>query len=224
MLPGIPPTLVDLYKPLSFWESFYLRTRWRLCPFQLVEAYIPKAGRILDFGCGYGMLSNYLALTSPDREVLGIDLNAGRIRAAIRSVKNRKNIEFRCGDVRELKLTSFSAVVMTDVLHHMDDRSVSLLLTRVRECLHREGTLLILDVDSRPLWKFLVTYAIDRFLNFGSPLYYRSRPRMQALLEASLLPAHAIVSADQGLPLSDVIYLCRKEKTSHTELASASVA
>jgi 2-polyprenyl-3-methyl-5-hydroxy-6-metoxy-1,4-benzoquinol methylase len=121
MLPKIPPELIDLYRPLSLREAFYLRTRWRLCPFQLVESHLPRQGKILDFGCGYGMLSNYLALRSLDRTVLGIDINASRINIAVRSLKDRRNVQFRCGDVDELRLTPFDAVVMTDVLHHMDD-------------------------------------------------------------------------------------------------------
>jgi 2-polyprenyl-3-methyl-5-hydroxy-6-metoxy-1,4-benzoquinol methylase len=211
MLPKIPLELIELYRPLSLWEAFYLRTRWRLCPFRLVESHLPRRGRILDFGCGYGMLSNYLALRSPDRTVLGIDLNGSRISVALRSVKDRENVQFRCGDMGELQLIHFNAVVMTDVLHHMDDVSVRSLLIKVRECLDREGTLLILDVDMRPLWKFLSTYAIDRFLNLGSPLYYRSSQRMRALLKDSFLPARKFIPANQGLPLSDLIYLCRKE-------------
>lgn len=211
MLPKVPPELIDLYRHSSLWEAFYLRTRWRLCPFQLIESHLPRRGKFLDFGCGYGMLSNYLALRSPDRTVLGIDRNASRIRVAIRSLKKRENVQFRCGDVSELQLTHFDAVVMTDVLHHMDDVNIRSLLMKVRECLDQEGILLILDVDMRPFWKFFVTFAIDRFLNLGSPLYYRSSQRMQALLKEFFLPAGNAIPAHRGLPLSDFMYVCRKE-------------
>ncbi len=119
--------------------------------------------------------------------------------------------QLRCGDVRELQLIQFDAVVMTDVLHHMDDVNIRSLLIKVRACLDQEGTLLILDVDMRPFWKFLVTFAIDRFLNLGSPLYYRSSQRMQALLKEFFLPAWNVIPAHRGLPLSDFLYLCRKE-------------
>jgi 2-polyprenyl-3-methyl-5-hydroxy-6-metoxy-1,4-benzoquinol methylase len=211
MLPGDPPELIDLYRPSSLWEAFYLRTRWRLCPFPLVESHLPRRGKFLDFGCGYRMLSNYLALRSPSRTVLGIDSNASRIRVAIRSLKKRENVQFLCGDVRELRLNQFDTVVMTDVLYHMDDVNIRSLFIKVRECLDQEGTLLILDVDMRSFWKFLVTFATARFLNLGSPLYYRSSERMQALLKEFFLPARNVVPAHQGLPLSDFIYLCRKE-------------
>ena len=102
MLSKIPPDLLELYRPMTSRESFYLRTRWRLCPFERVESLIPKEGSILDFGCGCGLLTNLLALRGPSRSVLAVDLDRDRIRVAERSVKDRKNVRFRCGDVDTL--------------------------------------------------------------------------------------------------------------------------
>ncbi len=128
MLSRIPLQLLERYKPLSAWESFYLRTRWRLCPFETVESHVPRKGRILDFGCGYGMLSNFLALKSPGRQVLGIDLNEARIEVAKRSSKGHPEVSFQLGDVRDFQGIPFDAVVMTDVLHHIDEDNVRVLL------------------------------------------------------------------------------------------------
>jgi len=211
MLSRIPFQLLERYRPLSTWESFYLRTRWRLCPFQLVESHIPRKGRILDFGCGYGMLSNFLALKSPDRRVLGIDLNRGRIEVARRSSKGHPEVSFQLGDVRDFRGIPFDAVVMTDVLHHIDDENVRVLLRIIRSCLSDHGTLVVLDVDRSPLRKFYTTYLIDRLLNLTRPLHYRSRDLLILLLGRSGFWVQEVVRADRDLPLSDVIYLCRKE-------------
>jgi len=73
VLRSIPNSIFDLYKPVSRWESFYLKTRWRLCPFELIESCIPLKGRILDFGCGYGMLSNFLEKRGRHRHELDED-------------------------------------------------------------------------------------------------------------------------------------------------------
>jgi 2-polyprenyl-3-methyl-5-hydroxy-6-metoxy-1,4-benzoquinol methylase len=211
VLSRIPLELLERYKPLSAWESFYLRTRWRLCPFETVEAYVPKKGRVLDFGCGYGMLSNFLALRSPDRRVLGIDLNRARIEVAMRSSKGHPEVSFQLGDVRDFQGIPFDAVVMTDVLHHIDEDNVRVLLRIMRSCLSEEGTLVVLDVDRSPRRKFFTTYLIDRLLNLTRSLHYRSRDLLTVLLGQSGFRVHQVVSADRDLPLSDVIYLCRKE-------------
>jgi 2-polyprenyl-3-methyl-5-hydroxy-6-metoxy-1,4-benzoquinol methylase len=211
MLSRIPLQLLQRYEPLSAWESFYLRTRWRLCPFDLVESHVPRKGTVLDFGCGYGMLSNFLALKSPDRRVLGIDLNKARIEVAKRSSKGHPEVSFQLGDVRDFQVIPFDAVVMTDVLHHIDDDKVQVLLRIIRTCLSDSGVLVVLDVDRSPLRKFYTTYLIDRLLNLTRSLHYRSRALLILLLGRSGFRVQQVVLADQGLPLSDVIYLCRKE-------------
>ena len=212
MLSRIPCQLLERYKPLSAWESFYLRTRWRLCPFETVESHVPRKGRILDFGCGYGMLSNFLALKSPDRRVLGIDLNQARIEVAKRSSKGHPEVSFQLGDVQDFQGIPFDAVVMTDVLHHIDEDNVRVLLRIIRSCLSDHGTLVVLDVDRSPRRKFCTTYLIDRLLNLTRSLHYRSRDLLMLLLGRSGFRVHQVVPADQGLPLSDVIYLCKKDK------------
>jgi SAM-dependent methyltransferase len=212
MLSRIPLQLLDRYSPYSIWESFYLRTRWRLCPFEIVESHVPRKGSILDFGCGYGMLSNFLGLKSPERQVLGIDLSKARIEVAKRSSKGHPEVCFQLGDVRDFQGIPFDAVVMTDVLHHIDGANVCVLLQIIRSCLSDDGTLVVLDVDRSPFRKFYTTYLIDRLLNPSRPLHYRSRDLLIRLLGHSGFWVHQAIPADQGLPLSDVIYLCRKVK------------
>jgi 2-polyprenyl-3-methyl-5-hydroxy-6-metoxy-1,4-benzoquinol methylase len=208
----IPQSILDLYKPVSFRESFYLRTRWRLCPFELIESYIPRKGRVLDFGCGYGMLSNLLAERGPARMVTGIDLNPARINVAIRTVARRPNVRFHLGNVESLAPSPFDAVVMTDVLHHIPNDQVATLLAKIYSSLGRDGTLAVLDVDRRPFWKFCITYAIDSLLNPSDRLWYRPLRRIQEMTESAGLRTEKVIPADDGLPLADVLLLCRKDR------------
>jgi 2-polyprenyl-3-methyl-5-hydroxy-6-metoxy-1,4-benzoquinol methylase len=210
MLLRIPASLLELYRPLSPWESFYLRTRWRLCPFELLESLLPRKGRILDFGCGYGLLSNLLALRGPDRFLTGIDLNEKRIAVARRSAGDRTNVTFLLGNVESLNPEPFDAAVMTDVLHHIRDDRLEMLLRKIHACLGRDGILAVLDVARAPLWKFCVTYSIDRMLNLMDRLWYRPMPSMLALLKRSGFQVEEVIRADRDLPLSDVLVLCRR--------------
>ncbi len=213
MLRNIPPSIFDLYRPVSRGESFYLKNRWRLCPFELIESHIPKTGRVLDFGCGYGMLGNFLAEKSRERTVVGVDLNRKRIGVALRSVGARTNIRFHLGDVASLDPSPFDAVVMTDVLHHIEDTKVDILLKKVCASLGETGLLAVLDVDRKPFWKFLITFAIDSLLNPTDRLWYRPVSRLEEILAGSGLQVERVIPADEGLPLADVLLLCRKVRS-----------
>ena len=130
---------------------------------------------------------------------------------AERSAKGYPEVSFQLGDVRDFQGIPFDAVVMTDVLHHIDDDRVRVLLRIIRSCLSDAGTLVVLDVDRTPLRKFYTTYLIDRLLNLTRSLHYRSKEVLVHLLEGSGFQVRRVVPADQDLPLSDVIYLCRKD-------------
>ena len=51
-------------------------------PLRAVEELIPRSGTVLDFGCGHGLFSFILAATSPDRHVVGVDIDAAKIQSA----------------------------------------------------------------------------------------------------------------------------------------------
>jgi len=60
--------------------------------------YLPQNGVIVDLGCGYGLISNLLAFEL-ERLVIGVELSAPRIAAALQSIKDRRNIEFYAADI-----------------------------------------------------------------------------------------------------------------------------
>jgi len=212
VLPKIPSYLLELYKPLSGWESFYLRARWRLCPYEVVESLLPKRGKILDLGCGYGLLANLIASKSRIRTVVGVDLNDSRVRVAKRSTKSLKNVSFHSYDVERFEITQFDAIVITDVLHHVNNTKIKIILERISCGLCRNGTLAILDVATVPFWKFCISYLVDRSLNPTSRLYFRSDRQMRNLLQKFSLTVEKTIEAHKKLLFSDVIYLCKKER------------
>ena len=207
---NIPHQILDNYRPLSLWESFYLRVRWRLCPYGLLEPFLPTSGNLLDVGCGYGILANYLVYKRPSRNILGIDSNIKRIQSAQRSVKGRNNLSFHCIPVERLETAQYDAIVITDVLHHIDDINLESLLKIINASLKNGGILAIIDIDRIPLLKFCFTYMIDRLLNPRDQLYYRSVKKMRSLIKKFHLYEKKTIPVHQGLPLSDVMYVYKK--------------
>jgi len=180
-----------------------------LCPFEEIERHIPKEGRIIDIGCGYGLLANFLASKSSKRDVIGIDLSAGRIGAAQKTTNNRRNICFKLMNALDLELGEPDAVVMSDFLHHIDYQTQQELLVRCYQKLRSGGFLIIEEVDNRPLWKYWFNTIVDRMLNIGEGIFFRNHQEFRELLERIGFKV-SIEKAHKGLPLSDILFICRK--------------
>ncbi len=76
--------------------------------------------KILDLGCGDGILSQNLAALVPDGEVIGIDASTGMIETA--KEKEAGNLKFRLMDINELSLnTSFDLIFSNATLHWVKD-------------------------------------------------------------------------------------------------------
>ncbi len=85
-----------IYKgPVLEW---YLRVKIRLeNDYQLFHDLLPKQGRILDIGCGYGFMSYMLAICSTGREIIGYDYDEEKIAVANHCFSRNENIHFITG-------------------------------------------------------------------------------------------------------------------------------
>ena len=79
--------------------------------------------RVLEIGCGVGVLSSYLA-EKYKWEVIGIDLDPEQIKKAQKEHSERKNLRFFEADATKLPFedSEFDLVLFVDVLHHIPNR------------------------------------------------------------------------------------------------------
>jgi len=209
MLSRIPSDLFGFYSGQGLKVALYAYLRWRLCPFEQMEKYIPKEGRVIDIGCGYGLLANFLTLKSNRRDVTGVDLSEKRISVAQKTTDNRNKICFKSVNVLDLQLGKYCAMVMSDFLHHIDYKAQEELLVRCYQKIAPGGLLIIEEVDNRPLCKYWFNTIVDRMLNIGEGIFFRNQREFRELLEEIGFKV-SIKKAHKGIPLSDVIYICRK--------------
>jgi SAM-dependent methyltransferase len=80
--------------------------------------FAPKDARILDVGCGDGLLSSVISSKRSDLQVRGVDVLA----------RERAHIQVEVFDGQKLPFgdASFDAVLFSDVLHHTEDPKVLL--------------------------------------------------------------------------------------------------
>lgn len=77
-----------------------------------ISALLPDYGRILDVGCGDGLLASLVQSSKPNTSVMGIDV----------VVRNDTHIPVEKFDGRTIPFAdhTFDAVMLVDVLHHTD--------------------------------------------------------------------------------------------------------
>ena len=144
-------------------DRLHVRGRFRTCPVALVDEAVPRAGRVLEVGCGHGLVSTYLALSSPDREVTGVDIDARKIAVASHAQSHidpaTAHVEFHHVAAGHLPEGSWDAIVIVDVLYLLDRGAELALLDGCVERLSEGGVLVVKETDVVPRWKHWVASA-----------------------------------------------------------------
>lgn len=140
--------------------------RWMSAPLTEVESLIPRRGRILDFGCGHGLLSLAAARKAPDRVVHGVDVDEAKIDAARQAAVAADVGEAVTFEVVEHGWcpapSSFDVVVVTDVLYLLGTEAALHVLGALAGAVRPGGRLLVKEMAAAPRWKVGVNLLQER--------------------------------------------------------------
>ena len=144
-------------------DRLHVRGRFRTCPVALVDAEVPRIGRVLEVGCGHGLVSAYLALSSHDRDVTGVDIDARKIAVASHAQSHADpdsaHLQFHHVGPGELPPGPWDAIVIVDVLYLLDRPAERALLDECVARLAPGGLLVVKETDISPRWKHWVAKA-----------------------------------------------------------------
>lgn len=199
--------LLALYRRAPLARRVELKLRLHICPFEIVADQVPPEGHILDLGCGYGLLSALLALRSPRRQVLGLDISAERLATSRAAGRALPNVAFVQADVTQAEFGWADGIVMNDLLHHIPHTHQIPLLAKCHQALPPGGVLIIKDVDKSVLWKYIWNYAHDFLKNRNLPFYCLDSPILTALLERVGFQVE-VCHVDRGYAYPHVLYRC----------------
>lgn len=205
--------VLRLYDGASIATRAFLRGRVLLSDLEFIERQVPPRGTVLDLGCGHGLFANLLAVRSPERRVIGIDIDPGKIEVARGTIGGRTNIEFVCASLDDAALPSCDVITIVDVLYLLPGEEQRRLLRECNEKLASGGLLVWKAQERRPRWKYAWTYfqelvATSAGLTRGKrgSLTFMSREEsLDALSEAGFKPR--IVEMKSRRPYSDVLFL-----------------
>jgi len=214
------PFLFNLYfKKVNFCTFLHIFFRYLTIPLKEIEKYIPKQGRLLDFGCGYGMFSSLLHISSKQREIIGIDIDCRKIDIANKTNPGSKNVVFLNKSISALKEKKFDAVVVIDVLYLISPSARGTLLKAFYGILKSDGVLVIKIMDPRLKLKFFwnhfqefisvkitkITKTNDKKLYFIKDMNY-----FKSILRELMFNVEE-VKLDKGFLYPHILVVCQKQ-------------
>lgn len=135
-----------IYKgPVLEW---YMRVKIKLEQYyKQFNALLPKEGKILDLGCGYGFMSYMLQFTSPQRQITGVDYDEEKIATANHCFSKNENLHFIYQDITKIGFEQYEGIVISDVLHYLQPAEQRMILEKCIQHLQPGGVLVVRDGD-----------------------------------------------------------------------------
>ncbi|MCX8005106.1 MAG: class I SAM-dependent methyltransferase [Burkholderiaceae bacterium] len=195
----------------------------------LAQRLIPDGARLVDLGCGQGVLLALLAAAQDEavrarwpqtlpalpRAVRGhgVDLRPRAVAAAHIALGPAADVQV--GDVRDYVLPPCDVVAILDVLHYIDFDAQRALLARVHAALAPGGRLLLRVGDAAAGRRFALTLAADWLItlvrgHWQRRFYCRSVPQWQALLQEVGFSVRA-QPMSAGTPFANALLIGDKE-------------
>lgn len=188
---------------------------------------IEDQGRLLDLGCGRGILLSLL-VTARERLARGLypegwppppRLELTGIESSLKAATAARNAlgaeaEIQVADLMDAPLPAARAVLLLDVLHYLPAAAQEELLARVAAALAPGGLLLIRDADAAGGWRFTATRIQERTCalarrHWKQRFHYRSAAQWRRLLEATGFQVEVEPMAE-GTPYANVLFAARR--------------
>lgn len=209
------------YRGADSFAWHYARSKFGRDPLYrgLVEHGLAGEGRVrvLDLGCGQGLVASLLAAMSAQRsagewpaawpappfaiEYTGVEMMSRDVaRALVASAHLACAPHFIDGDMRSVALPACDLVVLFDVLHYVDEPAQESVLSRARDALRPRGRLLLRVGDASRRPRFALSQWVDRKVTQARG--HRVAPTWGRTLEAWSAMLSRLGFSVQSLPMS----------------------
>ena len=211
----------------------FARWKLRLDPVFLSllrKGYLPDRGRLVDVGCGQGVLLGLLVAAREryrrgewppewappplNLELHGLERRRDRVWVARRALRDGAQIE-RC-DVRQAVFPRCSVIAALDLLLYLAPDDQRRLLEKAAVALEPGGVLLLREADTAAGFAYRVTRWSARLSAMGTgglwpQIHCRSATEWASLLEALGFSVAAAEPMSEGTPFANVLFIARKK-------------
>jgi 2-polyprenyl-3-methyl-5-hydroxy-6-metoxy-1,4-benzoquinol methylase len=206
---------VHHYRSAPLLARLFVHGRAFLSDLALVESYVPRHGFIVDLGCGHGLFANVLAEGSPNRRVLGIDLDERKIAVAAATAGARSGLRFEVGDIVSTAPPRCDAVTIVDVLYLLRPDQQEQVLQNAASALLEGGPLVVKAQERERSPRYILTYGQELLtvglgLTRGEGLRFSFPSREEALAMFARAGFTVDVVEMRRRPYTDVLYLARR--------------
>jgi len=212
------------------WEFVRGKLRYDPLYFNLLRrGFLPAEGRLLDLGCGRGILFSLL-LAAHERLAQGKYPEgwAAPPHLSFHGIEERPKVaevarealdglaEIETADLRTAALPPADAILLLDVLHYLPAADQESLLAKAAGALRPGGVLLLRDADAGAGWRFTATRVQERLSamvrrHWRQRFHYRGAAEWRDLLERSGLIVD-VQPMGMGTPYANVLLAGRKRK------------
>ncbi|MEO6732506.1 MAG: 1-acyl-sn-glycerol-3-phosphate acyltransferase [Ferruginibacter sp.] len=187
--------------------------------YQLFHDLLPKQGKLLDIGCGYGFMSYLLHFAAPQRDITGIDYDEEKIKTANHCFDKTAFTNFYFANAMEFAFEKYDGIILSDVLHYLQPTEQIELIEKCMRHLQPNGTILIrdgnADLEKRHTGTKITEFFSTRFFGFN-----KTTDKGLFFLPGNLIPEIAAryhISCRQIDPskfTSNVLYLLKNSPQS----------
>jgi 2-polyprenyl-6-hydroxyphenyl methylase/3-demethylubiquinone-9 3-methyltransferase len=169
-----------------------------------------QSAKVIDIGCGGGILTESLARARPEFDIIGFDISPKSIKIAKKHAKENKvvNVRYKVGSAYHLPISdeSVDIIVMSDILEHLND--LSTVFKEINRVL-KKGGVFVYDTVNRTLFSWLVVIRFSEKLTNLVPnhihdwrLFITPEEMKYGLQRVGLKPSNYIRGIELNLGLS----------------------
>jgi uncharacterized protein (DUF2062 family)/trans-aconitate methyltransferase len=226
------------YLESGIWHWEFARGKLKRDPLYLgllTSVDLPQEGRLLDLGCGRGLVPALLATARtlhesgewdaalpappPNLSFLGVE-GSRKLSAVARSAVGG-DAQIETADLLEYRPPPADVVLLLDVLHYLPRGGQDELLGRLCGCLEPGGLVVIREADAAAGWRFVMTRLGERICAI-----FRGRPRQRFAYRSAeewggIVTSHGLEVTKRpmsaGTPFGNVLVVARASSRATVE-------